>query len=102
LKSLAKIEAAHIGIRNDFGGPSLDQHPARVNNIGAIDQPQGLAHVVVGDEDADSAPLQVLDEQLNVANGDRIYSGKGLVEEPERGAARQCTRNFAAAPLAAR
>src|ERR1700736_4918333 len=99
LESLAKIEAAHIGIRNDLSGIALDQHPAGMNNIGAVDQPQGLSYIVVGDENAYTAPFQMLDEQLNVANGDRIDSGKWFIEEHERRTPSQRTGDFAAPPL---
>src|SRR3712207_1279395 len=72
-----------------------------MNDIGAIDQPKGLAHLVVGDEHADAAPSQVVDKRLNVADRDRIDARKGLVQEQECRAAGQCARDFTAPPLAA-
>ena len=41
--------------------------------------------VVIGDEYADSALRKVTDLVLDVGDGNRIDSGKGLVEQHERG-----------------
>ena len=37
---------------------------------------RGLAHIVVGDDDADTAPLQLLDDRLDVGHVQGVYAGK--------------------------
>src|SRR5262249_11204211 len=61
-----------------------------------------LAHVVIGDEYADAALLEKPDDLLDIEHGDRVYAGEGLVEQYERGARRERTRDLDATPLAAR
>jgi len=67
-----------------------------VDNVGAVDQSQGFPDIVISDENTDTALFQVLDEKLNVADGNRIDSGERFVEEHEGGTAGQGARDFAA------
>src|SRR4051812_9619143 len=73
-----------------------------MNDVRAVDQTQRLADVVVGDQDADAALLQVKDEFLDVTHRNRVDTSEGLVEQHEGGLASQRARNFAAPPLPAR
>jgi hypothetical protein len=57
---------------------------------------------VVGDQHADAAFLEVKDDLLNVSDGDRIDSGKRLVEQHELRRHHQRTGDFDAAPLTPR
>ena len=75
---------------------------AAVDDIGAIDQAERLAHIVVGDQHADAAALEMAHEILDVADRDRIDAGERLVEQHEGRIARQRAGDFAAPPLAAR
>ena len=52
-----------------------------MDDVGAVDQPERLAHVVVGDEDADAALGEMAHEGANVADGDRVDAGEGFVEQ---------------------
>ena len=45
-------------VLHDLVRASLGQHAARVDDVGAVDEPQRLAHVVVGDQHADAAALE--------------------------------------------
>ena len=83
-------------------GAPFGQDVAAVDDVGAIDQPQRLAHVVIGDQDADAPSLQVPHKVLNVADGDRVDAGEGLVEQHEGRLSGERARDFAAPPLAAR
>ncbi len=56
----------------------MSQHFARMDDIGAIDQAERLAHIVAGNENADAACRQVVDEILDVGDRDRIGAGEGL------------------------
>src|ERR1700694_5505759 len=49
---------------------ALENHSA-VDDVRAVGDAQRLAHVVVGDEHADAAILQVEDDFLNVGDGNR-------------------------------
>src|SRR6187551_2330472 len=57
---------------------ALENHPA-MHDIGAIGDAQRLAHIVVRDEHADAAVLEVEDDLLNVAHRDRIDAGERLI-----------------------
>ena len=80
-KALAEIEAAHIGIGDDLVGASMRQHLAGMDDVGAVDQAERLAHIVVGDQHADAARGQVPHELLDVGNRNRVDAGEGLVEQ---------------------
>ncbi len=45
---VAEVNAAHIGIFHDLVRPAFGEHPAGVNDVGAVDQTEGLADIVVG------------------------------------------------------
>jgi hypothetical protein len=99
---LAEIDAAHALVGDDLARAPLRQHAAGMDDVGAVDEAERLAHVVVGDQHADAAAGQVLHEVLDVAHRDRVDAGEGLVEQHEGGLARQRPGDLAAPPLAAR
>ena len=76
-KTLAEIEAPHIGIGDNLVGAAMRQHLAGMDDIGAIDQAERLAYVVVCDQDADAARREMADELLDVGDGDRVDAGEG-------------------------
>jgi hypothetical protein len=79
-----------------------EQHLAVVDDAGAVDDVERLADIVVGDEDADVALLQLDDEVANVGDRDRIDAGEGLVEQHDRGVGGERPGDLAAPPFAAR
>jgi len=76
LEIFAEIEAPDVGMGDDVVRAALGQHMAAMDDIGAVDEAERLAHIVVGDEHADASPLQVPHEVLDVADGDRIDAGE--------------------------
>ena len=78
-----------------------EEHLSVVDDAGAIDDVERLADVVIGDQHADVALLQLADQLANVGDGNRIDAGKGLVEKDDRRVGRERARDLAAAPLAA-
>src|SRR4051812_40453268 len=56
----AEIDPAHALMRDDVARRTLHQHLPVMQDIGPVDDLQRLAHVVVGDQHADAAVLQVL------------------------------------------
>src|SRR6185369_9566536 len=99
---LAKVKAAYIRIVDDLFRTALSQDLPGIDDIGAVGQPQRFAHIVVGDQDADTAVGEVADQVLDVADRDRIDAGKGFVEQHVVRTRRQRARDFDAAALAAR
>src|SRR5262249_27148945 len=66
------------------------------------DQVERLAHIVIGDEHADTALGEMANERANVVDRDWIDAGEGFVEEHKGRPGGKRTRDFDAAPLAAR
>ncbi len=62
---------------------SFHQDHAVMNDIGAVHDIEGIADIVVGDEDAEAAVLQVNDEVANFGDGNVVDSGQGLVQQNE-------------------
>ena len=73
-----------------------------MDDVGAIDQSERLADIVVGDQHADPAAGEVPDQLLNVGNGDRVDAGEGFVEQHEVGTAGQRPGDLQPAALATR
>src|SRR3984885_2590148 len=69
---LAEVEAAHILMRHDLVRPALHQHLAVVHNVGAIDDAQCLAHIMVCDQHANSTILEMRHKITDLVHGDRI------------------------------
>jgi hypothetical protein len=67
-EGFAEIDPAHFRVGQQHVGPALRQHRALVEDVGAIADAQGFADVVVGDQDADAAVLEVLDDSLDLAD----------------------------------
>ena len=80
---------------------TLGQHVAAVDDVGPVDQPEGLANVVIGDQHADPATFQMPHQILYVADRDRIDAGERLVQQHEGRLAGERSGDFAAAALAA-
>ncbi len=99
---VAEIEPAHVGVLDNFVRPAVGEHLPGMDDIGAIDQAERLADVMVGDQHADAAPGQVPDELLDVGDGDRVDAGERLVEQHEVWPAGERTGDLQPATLAAR
>ena len=72
-----------------------------MNDIGAVDQPERFADIVIGDENADPAAFEMMNEKLDIADRDGIDSGEGFIEEHEGRSPRQGAGDFAAAAFPA-
>src|SRR6516162_5384200 len=93
---LAEVEPAHIGAIDHLVRPPLEEHLTGVDDVGTVDQAERLADVVIGDEDADAEAGEVADEGLDVADGNRVDAGKGLIEKHEGRSAGERAGDFAA------
>ena len=51
---------------------------AAMNDVGAIDQPEGFPNIVIGYQNADTSPFKVTHEILDVADCDRVDARERL------------------------
>src|SRR5262249_17933902 len=80
---LAEIYAPNAFIIDNFVGFAECEDAAVVDDICWIANSQGSPHVMICDQNSDSAFLQKADDLLNIEDGDRIDSGKRLIEKNE-------------------
>ena len=97
---LAKVDAPHHFIADDFVGSAALEDSAIVQNIGTIDNFECFPHVMVGDQNADSPRLQIVDKVADFADGNRINPGKGLVQQQIFGIRGQTACDFHPTPFA--
>ncbi len=89
-KFFAQIELAHLGVVHDVIAPALHQDLAGIDDIGAIGQGEGLAHIVVGDQNADAPagqpPHQLLDfhDRLGIDARERLVEQHVIRPRGER------------------
>ena len=69
-------------LQNFFRGPRSNQAPI-TQYIGSTANSEGLANIMVSDQDPDIPFTQVADDPLDVQNRDRVYAGEGFVEQHE-------------------
>ena len=70
--------------------------------VGAVSDGKGLVDVMVGDEDADIAVLELPHDLLDILDGDGVDACEGLVEHDELGLDGQTAGNLRASALTAR
>src|SRR6185295_3038069 len=72
-----------------------------MEDIGSIDQLQGFTDIVIGDQNTNTAILEVGHESSYFSDCDRIDPGEGLIEQYKVRSRGQCPRDLNPAPLAA-
>ena len=98
----AEVNPLHFFvIRKALRRSAPEDHPV-VDDVGAVGDAQRLADVVVGDQHADAARLEVEDDLLDVGDGDRVDARERLVEQHELRRDDQRAGDLDPAPLAAR
>ena len=68
---------------HDFVGVAFHQDLTIMKDIGAIHDIQRFANVMIGDQHADSAILEMDDQVANVVDGDRVDPGQRFVKQDE-------------------
>ena len=101
-KIFSKVRAASLWIVDELVGSAGEKDAPFLDKVGAVDNGEDLAGVMVGDKDADLLFFQDGDEVLDVGYGERVDIGEGFVEEEERGLGDEGTGDFESAALAAR
>ena len=71
-----------------------------MEDVRAIGDGQGLPHIVIGDQDADAALLELPHDLLDVPDGDGVDAREGLVEQEVAGIGDEGARDLEAPPLA--
>src|SRR3954468_7805095 len=100
-EALAEIDLTRLRARSDGLGIALFEDRPIVQDIRAIADAQRLAHIVIREQDADAALLELYDDVLDIDHGDRINACERLVEQDERRRRDQSPGDLQAAPLAA-
>src|SRR5258706_2745209 len=100
-EALAEVDLARLRAGRDRFRTSLFQDQPLVDDVGAVADAERLAHVVVGDQNADAAGGELADDLLNLGDRDRVDAGERLV--PPNGKRRQDERpgDLPPAPLPA-
>src|SRR5690606_19304975 len=100
-KSFAKVKPADVFVGYQRLGTTGKQDLAAVDDAGAIDDIERLAHVMIRDQHADAASLQVLHQLADVADRERVDAGEGLVEQHDRRIGGERSGDLAAPPFTA-
>src|SRR5690606_33144578 len=99
---LAQIDFAYRFVVDDFAGVAVGQHLAFADDVGAVADAQGFTHVVVGDQHADIAAFQEVDNALDLDDGDGVHAREGFVQQDEARPGGQGPCDFNAPALAPR
>src|SRR5260221_3394190 len=78
-ESFAQIDPSDVLVEDDLRRRALAQDLAAMQDIGAIDDVESLADVVIRDQHADAAVLEVRHQVSDFADGDLIDAGQRLV-----------------------
>lgn len=80
-------------------GGAGEEDGAVLDEVGAVDDGEDLAGIVVGDEDADVLLLEEADEVLDVGDGEGVNVGEGLVKEEKGWLSDEGAGNLEATPF---
>jgi hypothetical protein len=100
-KAFSQIERARDRGIEHFLRRSGNLDPPVIEDVRAVDDGQRFAHLVIGDEDSQTAVAELPNHRLDIGHCDRVDPRERLVEQQERGLDRQGARDFDPPPLAA-
>src|ERR1700678_1045755 len=101
-ESLSKVHPANLRVIPQLMGGSGTKDLPFCDDVCPVSYGKCLAHVVIGDEDSDSARFQVKDDLLQVEHGNGIDAAEGLIEQEKAGLDAQAAGDLDAAALTAR
>ena len=78
------------------------ENGAVADDVGSVADAEGFAYVVVGNEYADAARFEEVDDFLDVDDGDGVNAGEGFVQEDEARLHGEYAGDFDASAFAAR
>ncbi len=71
-KRLAQVHLTDLGVGKDLlCGPGCN-HDSAIDDVGAGADPEGFAHIMVGDQHTDTAAGQLADDALDIEHRERI------------------------------
>ncbi len=85
LEVVPEIDGANFLIGEYICRTAFGNQFAVAQDIRAIADAQGFANIVISDEYANIALLQVFDDALDIENGYGVDTGKGFVQQDEAG-----------------
>src|SRR5947209_8051171 len=83
IEILTEVHALDLRIATKHIRPPRPKDFAVIDNVRAISDYQSLTHIVVRHENANSRPLQMKDDPLQLKHLYRIDAGERLVEQKE-------------------
>src|SRR3954453_3783867 len=101
-EALAEVEAPDLLVGDQRFGSTLEQDLSVVDDAGAVDDVERLADIMVGNENADVALLELAHQLADIGDRNRVDAGEGLVEEHDLRLGRERWGYSAPPPLAAR
>src|SRR5882762_6703444 len=69
---LAQVHLTDLGVGKDFFRTPGCNDRALIDDVGPGADPEGLAHIMVSDQDPDAAMRQLADDALDIQHGQRI------------------------------
>jgi hypothetical protein len=101
-EAFAEIEAAHVGIVDDFLRSSLGQDLTLMDDEGAVDELERLSDIVIRNKHPDSPSGKLSHQLAYITDRNRINSREWLVEEHESRMGGEGAGDFHPATLTAR
>lgn len=98
----SEVLLAHGLVGGKFLRSALEEYATLKEEVSAVGDIQSLVDIMVGDENADIAELQLPDDMLDVLHSDRVDTGKRLVEHDELWVDGQTARYLRTAALTTR
>src|SRR5690606_35576529 len=94
-----QVDVTYLLVGEDGIGIALGDDVAGADDVGGVADIQRLAYVVVGDQHADAALLEVADDVLDVVDGNRVDACERLVQQDKGRVGGQAAGNLGAPAL---
>ena len=79
----AEIDGADLFVVDQVVGLAGGEDSTVADDVGSVADAEGFAYVVVGNEYADAARFEEVDDFLDVDDGNGVDAGEGFVQEDE-------------------
>src|SRR5690606_1403581 len=99
---LAEIDFTYFCVVQNAVAITRGNDHALADNVSLLADIQRLTHIVIGEKHTDILVAQVLDDALDVVDGDGIDAGERFIQQNEGRVQRQRAGDLDAPPLAAR
>ena len=76
-----KVYALHVFVLQDFCRRAVRDQVSLAHDIGAFTHGQRFADVMVGNQHAETAVTQMLNNAFDIDNGDGVNAGKGFIQQ---------------------